>query len=100
MNVIASNTSTKRDDLLSENKKEIGGLSGKPISKKSTEIIRYLYRKSKGSFPIIGVGGIHSEKDALEKIKAGASLVQIYTGFIYEGPQLVKRINKAILKEC
>ena len=98
--VIASNTSTKRDDLLSENKKEIGGLSGKPISKKTTEIIRYLYRKSKGSFPIIGVGGIHSEKDALEKIKAGASLVQIYTGFIYEGPQLVKRINKAILKEC
>ena len=98
--VIASNTSTKRDDLLSKNKKEIGGLSGKPISKKSTEIIRYLYRKSKGSFPIIGVGGIHSEKDALEKIKAGASLVQIYTGFIYEGPQLVKRINKAILKEC
>ena len=64
------------------------------------EIIRYLYRKSKGSFPIIGVGGIHSEKDALEKIKAGASLVQIYTGFIYEGPKLVKRINKAILKEC
>ena len=98
--VIASNTSIKRDDLLSENKKERGGLSGKPISKKSTEIISYLYRKSKGSFPIIGVGGIHSERDALEKIKAGASLVQIYTGFIYEGPQLVKRINKAILKEC
>ena len=98
--VIASNTSIKRDDLLSENKKERGGLSGKPISKKSTEIISYLYRKSKGSFPIIGVGGIHSEKDALEKIKAGASLIQIYTGFIYEGPQLVKRINKAILKEC
>ena len=98
--VIASNTSTKRDNLLSENKIEKGGLSGKPISKKSTEVIRYLYQESKGSFPIIGVGGVHSEKDALEKLKAGATLIQIYTGFIYEGPRLVKRINRAILKEC
>jgi len=98
--VIASNTSTKRDNLLSENKIEKGGLSGKPISKKSTEVIRYLYRESKGSFPIIGVGGVYSEKDALEKLKAGATLIQIYTGFIYEGPNLVKRINRAILKEC
>jgi len=98
--VIASNTSTKRDNLLSENKIEKGGLSGKPISKKSTEVIRYLYQESNGSFPIIGVGGVHSEKDALEKLKAGATLIQIYTGFIYEGPRLVKRINRAILKEC
>lgn len=98
--VIASNTSITRDNLLSENKKEMGGLSGKPISKKSTEVIKYLHKGSNGSFPIIGVGGIHSEKDALDKLKAGASLVQIYTGFIYEGPSLVKRINKAILKEC
>ena len=96
--VIASNTSVTRDNLLSENKKEMGGLSGKPILEKSTEVIRYLHEKSKGSFPIIGVGGIHSEKDALDKLKAGASLIQIYTGFIYEGPGLVKRINKAILK--
>jgi dihydroorotate dehydrogenase len=63
-------------------------------------VIRYLYQESKGSFPIIGVGGVHSEKDALEKLKAGATLIQIYTGFIYEGPRLVKRINRAILKEC
>ncbi|MFT5248972.1 MAG: dihydroorotate dehydrogenase [bacterium] len=96
--VIASNTSTTRDHLLSENKKEMGGLSGKPIAEKSTEVIRYLHTNSNGLFPIIGVGGIHSEKDALDKLNAGASLVQLYTGFIYEGPGLVKRINKAILK--
>tara|TARA_B110000908_G_C10130379_1_gene391903 strand:- start:661 stop:837 length:177 start_codon:yes stop_codon:yes gene_type:complete len=57
-----------------------------------------LHSNSNGSFPIIGVGGIHSEKDALDKLNAGASLVQLYTGFIYEGPGLVKRLNKAILK--
>ena len=96
--VIASNTSITRDNLVSENKKEMGGLSGKPISEKSTEVIRYLNEKSNGSFPIIGVGGIHSEKDALDKLNAGASLIQIYTGFIYEGPELVKKINKAILE--
>lgn len=96
--VIASNTSIARDKLISENKKQMGGLSGKPITDKSTEVIRYLHINSNGSFPIIGVGGIHSEKDAMDKLNAGARLVQLYTGFIYEGPGLVKRINKAILK--
>ncbi len=95
--VIASNTSVSREGLISENKKEMGGLSGKPVSNKSTEVIRYLHKNSNGSFPIIGVGGIHSVKDALDKIEAGASLVQVFTGFIYEGPSLVKKINKAIL---
>ena len=99
--VIASNTSTSREGLKATKEKldEIGngGLSGQPIKDKSTEVIHYLATKSNKSFPIIGVGGIHSEQDALEKIKAGADLVQIYTGFIYEGPDLVKRINKAIL---
>jgi dihydroorotate dehydrogenase len=95
--IIASNTSVTRDGLVSENKKEMGGLSGKPVSDKSTEVIRYLYKNSNGAFPIIGVGGIHSEKDALDKLEAGASLVQIFTGFIYEGPGLIKRINKAII---
>ena len=92
--VIASNTTISRDNLKSpENiKNEIGGLSGKPLTKRSTEVIRYLSEKSNKSFPIIGVGGIHSAKDAQEKLKAGASLVQIYTGFIYEGPGLVKQI--------
>jgi dihydroorotate dehydrogenase len=74
-----------------------GGLSGKPLKNTSTEIIRYLSEKSNQAFPIIGVGGIHSPQDAIEKLNAGASLVQIYTGFIYEGPALIKRINKNLL---
>ena len=101
--VVATNTETSRDGLKTpkEAVEKIGngGLSGKPVRERSTEIIRYLATKSKKAFPIIGVGGIHSEEDALEKIEAGADLVQIYTGFIYEGPNLVKRINKAILKK-
>ncbi len=96
--VIATNTTLSRDGVSSKNKNEMGGLSGKPLTKKATEVIRFLSEKSNGAFPIIGVGGIHSESDALEKLQAGASLVQLYTGFIYEGPGLVKRINKAILK--
>ena len=96
--VIATNTTISREGLQSENKKEIGGLSGIPLTNRSTEVIRFLAEKSNQSFPIIGVGGIHSAKDALEKLEAGASLVQLYTGFIYEGPKLIKDINKAILK--
>ena len=97
--VIATNTTISRDDLLSsENlKKESGGLSGKPLTMRSTEVIRYLSEHSNKSFVIVGVGGIHSPEDALEKIQAGASLIQIYTGFIYEGPGLIKRILKGLL---
>jgi dihydroorotate dehydrogenase len=97
--VIATNTTISREGLVSPDnlKNETGGLSGKPVTKRSTEVIKYLSEKSKGSFPIIGVGGIHSEQDALDKLAAGASLVQLYTGFIYEGPGLIGRINKAIL---
>ncbi|GAA3613384.1 quinone-dependent dihydroorotate dehydrogenase [Flavivirga amylovorans] len=100
--VIASNTSMDRSDLKAS--KELlesighGGLSGQPIKDKSTQVIKYLSDKSNKSFPIIGVGGIHSAKDALEKIDAGADLVQVYTGFIYEGPSLIKQINKTLLK--
>jgi dihydroorotate dehydrogenase len=101
--IIAANTSTSRDNLKTseERLQEIsnGGLSGKPANKRSTEVIKYLHDKSNGAFPIIGVGGIHSAEDAIEKLKAGASLVQVYTGFIYEGPALVKRINKEIIKQ-
>ena len=97
--VIATNTTVSRDNLQSENKTEIGGLSGKPLTKRSTEVIRFLSEKSNKVFPIIGVGGIHSAEDALEKLEAGASLIQLYTGFIYEGPNLVTEINKAILKK-
>jgi len=100
--VIATNTTISRENLLatdvSLNSIGMGGLSGKPLKSRSTEVIRYLSQKSNDSFPIIGVGGIHSEEDALEKLDAGAKLIQLYTGFIYEGPGLVKRINKAILK--
>ena len=99
--VIASNTSVNREGLIATEKQletiGNGGLSGKPIKDRSTAVIKYLAEKSNKSFPIIGVGGIHSAEDALEKLKAGADLVQIYTGFIYEGPSLVKKINKAIL---
>ncbi|TXD49058.1 quinone-dependent dihydroorotate dehydrogenase [Polaribacter sp. IC073] len=100
--VIASNTSTTRDNLKvsKERLQQIGngGVSGQPIRNQSTEVIKYLADTSNKSFPIIGVGGIHSAEDALAKIEAGADLVQIYTGFIYEGPSLIKKINKALLK--
>ena len=100
--VIATNTTISREKLKADtNTLETigaGGVSGKPLTSRSTEVIRYLHSKSNGAFPIIGVGGIHTAQDALDKIEAGASLVQVYTGFIYEGPGIVKRINKAILK--
>ncbi|WP_395626549.1 quinone-dependent dihydroorotate dehydrogenase [Daejeonella sp.] len=96
--VIATNTTLSRENLSSNLtlKNQSGGLSGKPLSERSTEVIRYLSEKSNKSFVIIGVGGIHSAEDAIEKINAGASLIQIYTGFIYEGPALIKRILKGI----
>tara|TARA_B110000483_G_scaffold109448_1_gene133371 strand:- start:292 stop:1317 length:1026 start_codon:yes stop_codon:yes gene_type:complete len=97
--VIASNTTLSREGLISENKSETGGLSGKPVGERSTEIIRFLYEKSNNAFPIIGVGGIHSPEDALNKLNAGASLIQLYTGFIYEGPGVIRKINKAILEQ-
>ncbi len=96
--IIATNTTISRDGLQSQNKNEMGGLSGKPLTHRSTEVIKYLHQKSKAAFPIIGVGGIHSPEDAFEKFEAGASLVQLYTGFVYEGPQLIKAINEALLK--
>ncbi|MDN3596687.1 quinone-dependent dihydroorotate dehydrogenase [Zunongwangia endophytica] len=97
--VIATNTTISREGLVSEHKDEAGGLSGKPLTKRSTEVIRFLSEKSNKSFPIVGVGGIHSADDAIEKLEAGASLVQLYTGFIYEGPALIKAINKKILEK-
>jgi dihydroorotate dehydrogenase len=98
--VIATNTTIGRDGLYAPEplKKETGGLSGRPLAKRSTEVIRYLADKSNRAFPIIGVGGIHSPQDAQEKLDAGASLVQLYTGFIYEGPGLIKAICKELVK--
>ena len=100
--VIATNTTIDRSRLKTDkNMVEAignGGLSGNPVRERSTQVIRYLSEKSDKAFPIIGVGGIHSPEDAIEKLDAGAVLVQVYTGFIYEGPGLVKRINKKILQ--
>jgi len=96
--VIATNTTLSREGLVSNNKSEMGGLSGKPLTKRSTEVIKFLSENSNKSFPIIGVGGINSVEDALEKLAAGASLIQLYTGFIYQGPSLVKDINLRLLR--
>ena len=101
--VVATNTTINRDNLITTNEdvKNIGngGLSGKPLKDRSTEVIKYLSEKSNKSFSIIGVGGISSASDAIEKLNAGADLIQIYTGFIYEGPSLVKNINKGLIKQ-
>jgi dihydroorotate dehydrogenase len=96
--VIATNTTIDRKKLISKKSIEPGGLSGRPLNNFSTNVIRFLSEKSNKSFSIIGVGGINSPDDAIEKLEAGADLVQIYTGFVYEGPSLVKKINKKILK--
>jgi dihydroorotate dehydrogenase len=97
--VIATNTTISRDGLVTKGsiKNEAGGLSGKPLTKHATEVIKYIAERSKGAFPIIGVGGIHSAQDAIDKLNAGASLIQLYTGFIYEGPGLISKINKRLI---
>lgn len=100
--IIATNTTISRDGLDYDpahiEKTGMGGLSGKPLSKRSTEVIRYLKQSSGNAFPVIGVGGIHSAADAVEKLNAGADLIQVYTGFIYHGPKLISDINKALIK--
>jgi len=97
--VIATNTTISREGL----KTDVapfgnGGLSGRPLLKRSTEVVKYIFEKSEGGFPIIASGGIHSVEDAMEKFEAGASLIELYTGFIYEGPMLVNAINKELLR--
>lgn len=100
--IIATNTTISRDGLItsSETVQKIGagGLSGKPLTKRSTEVISYLRKQLGAGYPIIAVGGIMSPQDAIDKLNAGADLIQLYTGFIYEGPSIVKRINKVISK--
>ncbi|GAB4374677.1 MAG: quinone-dependent dihydroorotate dehydrogenase [Salibacteraceae bacterium] len=96
--IVATNTTIDRSGLKSSSKiaGERGGLSGKPLREKSTQMIRMIHSHARYELPIIGVGGIHSAKDAIEKFEAGASLVQLYTGFIYEGPELIHRIYHSI----
>lgn len=100
--VVATNTTINRSNLKTTNKEieaiGAGGLSGKPVTTRSTEVIKYLSQKSNKSFAIIGVGGIHSAGDAADKLAAGADLVQLYTGFIYEGPGLVKKVLSLLNK--
>lgn len=101
--VIATNTTIARNGL--NTRREIigaigsGGLSGKPLKDRSTKVISYLHKNSKTKFPIVGVGGINTPEDALEKLEAGASLVQLYTGFVYQGPSIVKKINKSLVSK-
>jgi dihydroorotate dehydrogenase len=99
--VIATNTTVDRSNLTTSpaelEKIGMGGLSGRALEKRSTEVIRYLHQKSGGAFPIVGVGGVFSAKDAIEKLDAGASLVQVYSGMVYEGPFLIKNIKKGLL---
>ena len=95
--LVASNTTINREDLTNESRTKAenigaGGLSGLPLREKSTAIIRYIHKKTNGSIPIIASGGIFNSKDAKEKLEAGASLVQVWTGFIYEGPAIAKNI--------
>ncbi len=97
--LVATNTTISREDLSDESQhtaKETGGLSGMPLRKKSTEIVQYIHKKTNGKIPVIASGGIFTGKDAKEKLNAGASLLQIWTGFIYEGPCIVKKICKEL----
>jgi dihydroorotate dehydrogenase len=100
--IVATNTTVSRDGLKTtpEQIRAIGngGMSGAPLTARSLEVVKYVHQKSEGKLPIIAVGGIMSVADALNMLDAGASLIQLYTGFIYEGPGLAKRINRAILK--
>ena len=97
--IIATNTTISRDNLKSKHKNEIGGLSGESLKVKSNDIIRYLRKELGNNFPIIGVGGIMTKQDAIEKLNSGANLIQLYTGFIYKGPGLIRDINKAIINQ-
>ncbi len=99
--LVATNTTISREGLSEQSKVKsekigAGGLSGLPLAKRSTEIVRYIHRKTNGAIPIIASGGIFTGEDAREKIQAGASLVQVWTGFIYEGPAITKKISRTI----
>jgi dihydroorotate dehydrogenase len=98
--VIATNTTVRREGIPEKFAGLAGGLSGAPLAARATAVVRYIAQQTRGALPIIGVGGIMSAADALEKIRAGATLIQIYTGLIYAGPGLVRQINRGLLREC
>lgn len=97
--IIATNTTVSRDGVPEHAKPWGGGLSGAPLRARSTEVIRYIAAQTRGEFPIVGVGGIEGAASALEKLRAGATLLQVYTGLVYRGPMLVREINQALLEE-
>ena len=104
--IIATNTTIRRDGLKTQRlatgnlvTEEAGGISGVPVRQRSTEVIRFIYQETQGQLPIIGVGGIFTAEDAWKKITAGASLVQVYTGWIYEGPWMVRRVLEGLLQK-
>jgi dihydroorotate dehydrogenase len=97
--VVASNTSISRQGLRSEKGREEGGLSGRPLTARSTEMVQYIHRHTNGRLPIVGVGGVMNVHDMQEKLDAGACLVQVYTGMIYAGPGLVQQILNELAKE-
>jgi dihydroorotate dehydrogenase len=98
--LVATNTTISREGLQTSGEEinaiGAGGLSGKPVAQRSTEVLQYIHQKTGGSLPVIGSGGIFTAKDAAEKIAAGASLIEVWTGFIYEGPTIVKNISKGL----
>jgi dihydroorotate dehydrogenase len=98
--LVATNTTISREQLQTTNDKlqaiGAGGLSGKPLEKQSTQIVEYMHKKTGGTIPVIGSGGIFTPTNALQKLNAGATLIEVWTGFIYEGPFIVKRICKAL----
>jgi len=96
--LVATNTTLSREGLSGKGKEEGGGLSGRPLRGRSTEFIRYIHRETSGRLPIIGVGGVFGAEDAWEKIRAGASLIQAYTGFVYGGPAFARRINEGMIR--
>ncbi|NDE04010.1 MAG: quinone-dependent dihydroorotate dehydrogenase, partial [Flavobacteriia bacterium] len=100
--LIVANTTISREGLRTPaaqiEQMGAGGISGKPVTLRATEMVKYIHEQSNGKIPMMAVGGIHNAQDALDKLAAGATLVQLYTGFIYEGPALVKAINRALLQ--
>lgn len=105
--IIATNTTIRRDGLKTQVlrstgksvREEAGGISGAPVRQRSTDVIRFIWQETQGRLPIIGVGGVFTPEDAWEKITAGASLVQVYTGWFYEGPEMVRRILEGLLQK-
>lgn len=95
--IIATNTTLSREGLQHPNKRETGGLSGKPLKDRSTQVIHEIYKQTKGSLPIIGSGGIFTAEDAYEKIRAGASMIEVYTGMVYHGPAINRQIQNGLL---